>query len=423
MATEEKQSPRVFRVMPLTVSFEVAGGIAEPIVPRGTLLPVRRARTFTTASDDQGAVTIDVFCGESPISANNRKIYAFELNGLPRAKRGAIEIDVVCEIGSDCAIELTAAVRGSNARETKQIDTLTKYLTDDAIQRMLARAEETKNADQAQLRLVETRNQAEALLQKAEAALRQRQSARVSSQQDRDVERCAAALGLALEQRDDTEIGKRSAELQKLVENISLYGTFDDMFSSFFGHGSSQRTRAGTPASQVPVPKAENKGQKSRDVNDQVSAVRRQGLQLGRVFGGGAFRADPNLCFVLMPFSAEMRPVYEDHVKPIVAAAGLTCLRADEVFGTDSVMKDIWENISRARIIIADLTGRNPNVLYELGIAHTLGKEAVLLTQRIEDVPFDVRNLRCIQYTYTPRATKDLEQKLSSTIRSIMEVA
>ena len=77
-----------------------------------------------------------------------------------------------------------------------------------------------------------------------------------------------------------------------------------------------------------------------------------------------------------------------------------------------AIVEDIWESINRARILIADLTGKNPNVFYEVGIAHTVGKEVILTTQNIDDVPFDLRHLRHIQYTYTPRGMEAFEQQL-----------
>ena len=79
-------------------------------------------------------------------------------------------------------------------------------------------------------------------------------------------------------------------------------------------------------------------------------------------------------CFVLMPFLDELKPVYEDHIKPTLVSLGFSCERADSIFDNKPVMESIWENILKARIVIADLTGKNPNVFYEIGICHTLGK-------------------------------------------------
>jgi hypothetical protein len=95
-----------------------------------------------------------------------------------------------------------------------------------------------------------------------------------------------------------------------------------------------------------------------------------------------------------MPFNADMLPVYEDHIKPTCASMGLTVRRADDFFTAHSVVQDIWQAIVSARFIVADCTNRIPNVSYEIGLAHTIGKPTILLTQKSEDVPFDLRHLR-----------------------------
>lgn len=79
-------------------------------------------------------------------------------------------------------------------------------------------------------------------------------------------------------------------------------------------------------------------------------------------------------------------------------------------------MHDIWSAIFLADWIIADCTGRNPNVFYEIGIAHTVGKRVILITQDEKDVPFDVRHIRYFNYTFTPRGMKKLEESLTSTL-------
>ena len=73
-------------------------------------------------------------------------------------------------------------------------------------------------------------------------------------------------------------------------------------------------------------------------------------------------------------------------------------MRADELFSTGSVMEQIWEQIRKAKILLADLTGKNPNVFYELGLAHAIGKPVVFTSGNLEDVPFDLRHLRVIIY-------------------------
>jgi hypothetical protein len=124
--------------------------------------------------------------------------------------------------------------------------------------------------------------------------------------------------------------------------------------------------------------------------------------------------------FVLMPFKADMLPVYEDHIKPTCTGMGLTVRRADDFFTAHSVVEDIWKAIVSARLIVADCTDRNPNVFYEIGLAHTIGKPTILLTQKSEDVPFDLRHLRYIAYQLTPRGMREFETKFKETVQNVL---
>lgn len=122
--------------------------------------------------------------------------------------------------------------------------------------------------------------------------------------------------------------------------------------------------------------------------------------------------------FVLMPFDSQFRAIYEDHITQCAHDLGLSVARGDDWFTARSVMGDVWNAISGARAVVADCTGRNPNVFYEIGLAHTVGKPVILITQKSEDVPFDIRHLRYIQYDYTPRGMRIFEKVLMDTLRS-----
>jgi hypothetical protein len=125
--------------------------------------------------------------------------------------------------------------------------------------------------------------------------------------------------------------------------------------------------------------------------------------------------------FVLMPFWAELQAVYEDHIKRVASDLGLTVGRADDFFTVKDVVDEIWAAITKARVVIADCTDRNPNVFYEIGIAHTIGKPVILVTQDAADVPFDLRHRRYIEYQFTPRGMADFEKKLKRTITEVLE--
>ncbi|HEV2498476.1 MAG TPA: hypothetical protein VGY31_02720 [Terriglobia bacterium] len=104
-------------------------------------------------------------------------------------------------------------------------------------------------------------------------------------------------------------------------------------------------------------------------------------------------------CFVMMPFAEPLGGYYTTIYQPAIDKAKLKAVRADaEIFGTGKIIDQIWAGIHSARVLVAELTGRNPNVLYELGLAHALRKPVVLVSSNEDDVPFDVRHVRVIYY-------------------------
>jgi hypothetical protein len=153
-----------------------------------------------------------------------------------------------------------------------------------------------------------------------------------------------------------------------------------------------------------------------------ASTDHRRSMAVQPLFGKPEALIEELDVFVLMPFKADMLPVYEDHIKPTCASLNLTVRRDDDFFTVDSVINHIWKAIASARLIVADCTDRNPNVFYETGMAHTIGKPTILITQKSEDVPFDLRHLRYIPYQLTPRGMKEFEQKFQETLRSVLGV-
>lgn len=139
------------------------------------------------------------------------------------------------------------------------------------------------------------------------------------------------------------------------------------------------------------------------------------------VFANRDLEVDPDLVFVIMPFREQFFKIYADHLKPVVSKMGLKCKRADDIFTSRNIIEDIWSNIAKSRIIIADLSNRNPNVFYEIGIAHTIGKDVILITDADDDVPFDVNHIRCFNYKITPQGMKEFENKLRLIIKETLK--
>lgn len=126
--------------------------------------------------------------------------------------------------------------------------------------------------------------------------------------------------------------------------------------------------------------------------------------------------AGRKVCFVLMPFDKRFDTVYAKCIKPILTSHNWQCCRADEVYEPREIVNLIQEQILRADLVIADLTGRNANVFYELGYAHAVGKNTVLLTQSISEVPFDLRHRQLIEYNATPQGRKRLADELKNCL-------
>lgn len=138
------------------------------------------------------------------------------------------------------------------------------------------------------------------------------------------------------------------------------------------------------------------------------------------IFSSRETRVIDSKVFVLMPFSAKWsKRIWEKYIKPTIEKLGLVAERADDLYGKD-IMEDIWKGILSAKIIIADITGRNPNVLYELGVVHAIGKDFIMITQNIKDIPFDLNRYRCIRYEDNADGYEKLERELLRQLASKM---
>ena len=128
-------------------------------------------------------------------------------------------------------------------------------------------------------------------------------------------------------------------------------------------------------------------------------------------------------CFVMMPFDRPLGSYYESVYKPAIEKAGLQPVRADaEIFGAGKIMDQIWSGIRSAKVLVAELTQRNPNVFYELGLAHALEKPVVLVSSNEEDVPFDLHHIRVIYYDVNdPFWGQKLISKVAENILSAIE--
>lgn len=129
---------------------------------------------------------------------------------------------------------------------------------------------------------------------------------------------------------------------------------------------------------------------------------------------------DRKKCFVLMPFTDQYREVYAEIYRPVCAANDLDIWRVDEISRPGSITRDIVEGILDADLIIADLTSKNPNVFYELGLAHAVGNKTIMTAQSSTDVPFDIANFRVIFYEQSITGSKKLKEDLDKAIKELL---
>jgi len=138
-------------------------------------------------------------------------------------------------------------------------------------------------------------------------------------------------------------------------------------------------------------------------------------IRVEPIFHERRFVFDKKLVFVLMPFSEPWSDRIWEKLKEIIESKGLRAERADNRYGA-IITEDIWAGIMESRLIICDTSGWNPNVFYELGIAHTIGKHVILLTQPTHHLPFDTQGLRHLIYTDNPNGMRKLEKELPQWI-------
>lgn len=128
---------------------------------------------------------------------------------------------------------------------------------------------------------------------------------------------------------------------------------------------------------------------------------------------------EPALASAMMPFDASFGVVY-DSIREATEQVGLRCRRADDIWENVAIVQDVVSLIDRSRIVICDCSGRNPNVFYEVGIAHTLGRDVILISQSEQDIPFDLRHLRFIRYHNNGEGRVALVEALQGRMRTLL---
>lgn len=158
-------------VTPLTLGIETLGGVSTPLIPRNTTVPTSKSEVFSTASDNQTSVDINVLQGERPMAADNKSLGRFILDGIPPAPRGVPQVEVTFDIDASGILSVKAKDKATGKEQSIKI-TGSTGLTDEEISRMTKEAEEHAKEDEAKKEEIETRNHADSLIYQAEKAIK-----------------------------------------------------------------------------------------------------------------------------------------------------------------------------------------------------------------------------------------------------------
>jgi len=206
-------------VTPLSLGIETLGGVFTRLIDRNTTIPTKKSQIFSTAEDNQSAVTLRVFQGEREMAADNKMLGQFNLESIPPAPRGMPQIEVTFDIDANGIVTVKAKDKGTNKEQAITIQA-SGGLSDEDIEKMVKDAEANAEADKERRELVETKNQAESLMHSTRKSL----SEHSDKVDPSTVEAIELAMGALEETLKSDNAGKIKGGIQNLTEAAMKLG-------------------------------------------------------------------------------------------------------------------------------------------------------------------------------------------------------